>query len=44
MPFANAIQEYHYRITTGEIIVGKWIKILYDKIVAGLRDEIGRAV
>lgn len=40
MPFANAIQEYHYRITTGEIIVGKWIKILYDKIVAGLRDGL----
>lgn len=40
MPFANAIQEYHYRITTGEVIVGKWIKILYDKIVAGLRDGL----
>lgn len=40
MPFANAIQEYHYRITTGEIIAGKWIKILYDKIVAGLRDGL----
>lgn len=40
MPFANAIQEYHYRITSGEIIAGKWIKILYDKIVAGLRDGL----
>ena len=39
-PVANAIQEYHHRITTGEIIVGKWIKILYDKIVAGLRDGL----
>lgn len=40
MAFANAIQEYHYRITNGEIVVGKWIKILYDKIVAGLRDGL----
>lgn len=40
MPFANDIQEYHYRITTGEIIVGKWIKMLYDKVVAGLRDGL----
>ena len=40
IPFANYIQEYHYRITHGEIIVGKWIKLLYDKIVAGLRDGL----
>ena len=39
-PVANAIQEYHHRITTGEIIVGKWVKILYDKIVAGLCDGL----
>lgn len=39
-PFANYIQEYYYKIQTGEIVVGKWIKILYDKIVAGLRDGL----
>ena len=39
-PFANYIQEYHYRITHGEIVVGKWIRLLYDKIVAGLRDSL----
>ena len=39
-PFANPIQEYHYKIQHGEIIVGKWIKLLYDKIVAGLRDGL----
>ena len=39
-PFTNAIQEYHYRITHGEIIAGEWIKTLYDKIVAGLRDGL----
>ena len=39
-PFPNAIQEYHYRITHGEIIAGKWVKTLYDKIVAGLRDGL----
>ena len=39
-PYANHIQEYHHKITTGEIVVGKWIKALYDKITAGLRDGL----
>lgn len=39
-PFANYIQEYYYRITHGEITVGKWIRLLYDKITAGLRDGL----
>ena len=39
-PFANYIQEYYYRITHGEIVVGKWIRLLYDKITAGLRDGL----
>ena len=39
-PFANYIQEYHHKIQTGEIIVGKWIKILYEKVTAGLRDGL----
>ena len=39
-PFANYIQEYYYRIQTGEVVVGKWIKLLYEKITAGLRDGL----
>lgn len=39
-PFANYIQEYHHRIGTGEITVGKWIRLLYDRITAGLRDGL----
>ena len=39
-PYANYIQEYHNKIQTGEIIVGKWIKLLYEKITAGLRDGL----
>lgn len=39
-PFANYIQEYYYRIKTGEIVAGKWIKLLYEKITAGLRDGL----
>ena len=39
-PFANPIQEYYHRIQTGEIVVGKWIKLLYEKITAGLRDGL----
>ena len=39
-PFANYIQEYTHRIHSGEIVVGKWIRLLYDKITAGLRDGL----
>jgi phage terminase large subunit-like protein len=39
-PFANYIQEYHHRIQSGEIVVGKWIKLLYEKVTAGLRDGL----
>jgi phage terminase large subunit-like protein len=39
-PFANPIQEYHHRIQHGEIVAGEWIRLLYDKIVAGLRDGL----
>ena len=39
-PFANYIQEYYHRIQTGEIVVGRWIKLLYEKITAGLRDGL----
>ena len=39
-PFANHIQEYYRRIQTGEIVAGQWIKLLYEKITAGLRDGL----
>lgn len=39
-PYANHIQEYHHKIQTGEIVVGKWIRRLYDKITAGLQDGL----
>ncbi len=39
-PFANYIQEYYHRIQSGEIIVGKWIRLLYEKVTAGLRDGL----
>lgn len=39
-PFANHIQEYNHKIQTGEIVAGKWVKILYEKITAGLRDGL----
>ena len=37
-PYANYIQEYYCRIQSGQIGAGKWIKLLYEKITAGLRD------
>ena len=39
-PFANYIHEYHHKIQTGEIVAGKWIRLLYEKITAGLRDGL----
>lgn len=39
-PYANYIQEYHHKIQTGEIVAGQWIKRLYEKITAGLRDGL----
>ena len=39
-PYANYIQEYYHAIQEGDVIVGQWIKRLYDKIVAGLRDGL----
>lgn len=37
---AGAITEYFEKIQTGEIRVGKWIKLLYERIVSGLRDGL----
>lgn len=39
-PFANYIQEYYHAIQTGQVTVGKWIRLLYEKITAGLRDGL----
>ena len=39
-PFANYIQEYHHKIRNGEIVAGKWIRALYERVTAGLRDGI----
>ena len=39
-PFANYIQEYNHRIQTGEIVAGRWIHLLYEKVTAGLRDGL----
>lgn len=39
-PYANFIQEYYHKMTTGEVVVGKWVRILYEKITAGLRDGL----
>lgn len=39
-PYANYIQEYHHKIQTGEIVAGQWVKRLYEKITAGLRDGL----
>ena len=39
-PFANYIQEYYHKIQTGEIIVGRWINLLYEKVTECLRDGL----
>ena len=36
----NAILEYWRAINAGEINAGKWIKLLYEVILEGLREEL----
>ena len=36
MPFSNYIYEYYDGITTGKIVVGKWVRLIYEYIVSGL--------
>jgi phage terminase large subunit-like protein len=40
IPSASYIHEYHAKMQSGEIVVGKWIKLLYKRIIAGLHDEL----
>ena len=37
-PFANDIQAYYHNIKTGAVVAGKWVRLLYEKITANLRD------
>ncbi len=37
MPFSNYIYEYYDGITTGKIVVGKWVRLIYEYIVAGFK-------
>ena len=39
-PFTSYIHEYHHKITSGEIVAGKWIKLLYDKVVREIADGL----
>ena len=34
------ILQYHQRIQDGSIIVGKWIKLLYEKVIAGIESGV----
>lgn len=37
-PFANDIQAYYHNIKTGAVVAGKWVRLLYEKVTASLRD------
>ena len=39
MPYRNYIYEYRAKITSGEIVAGKWIKEIYKIIVGGLEKQ-----
>ncbi len=39
-PFTSYIHEYYDQMQTGQVTVGKWVRLLYDKIIAGLRDGL----
>ena len=36
MPFANYIYEYFSGIQTGKYTVGKWVRLIYEIVIAGL--------
>lgn len=36
MPYSNLIYEYYHKITSGELVAGKWIKAIYKIIIDGL--------
>ena len=40
MPFSNYIYEYYDDITTEKIVVGKWVRLIYEYIVSGLQDGL----
>lgn len=37
---AGAITEYYEKIQAGEVNAGKWVKLLYERIVTGLRNGL----
>lgn len=39
MPYKNYIYEYYAKISSGEIIVGKWIKKIFEIIINGLQTQ-----
>ncbi len=39
-PYASYIHEYLHLMQTGERVEGKWIKLLYNKVAAELRDGL----
>ena len=36
-PHTSYIHEYYDQMQTGKVTVGRWVRLLYDKIIAGLR-------
>ena len=40
MPFSNYIYEYYDGISSGNITVGKWVRLLYEYIVRGLQEGL----
>lgn len=40
MPFSNYIYEYYDGVSSGNITVGKWVRLLYEYIVKGLQEGL----
>lgn len=40
IPYTSYIHEYNRQILTGEVVVGRWIRLLYERIVGGLQDGL----
>lgn len=41
-PYASPIQEYWHQIQTGEVVVGKWIRLLYQRVTTQIREGVVR--
>lgn len=43
MPFSNYIYEYFSGIRSGKYTVGKWVRLIYEIVIAGLERGVSHS-